>query len=184
MKANRWLAVVAGAAFLGSGVAAWAGGDVEGTVTDTGYGQFRMKDKAGTERLFKIGARDTSYEPADWKPSDGDEVVVTFAEKQGRSGVTIVATKVKMVKQGAGAFTAPSPVEVEITQTGRASVLAKVAGTDKIVRFQRPRGATVDPAGWEPAVGDKVKIEFRRETGRGLMLGTNYLADKMTKLSK
>lgn len=186
MKANRWLAVLAGVAFLGSGIAAWAGGDVEGTITDTSYGEFKLKDKEGTQRLFKISGRNppTTYEPADWKPTDGDEVVVTYVEKTGRSGVTIVASKVKLVKASTTAFAAPSPVEAEITQTGRASVLAKVAGTDKIVRFTRPRKAVMDPVGWEPALGDKVKIEFHRETGRGMMLGTNCAVDKMTKLPK
>jgi hypothetical protein len=187
MKANRWLAVLAGVAFLGRGVAAWAGGDIEGTVTDASYGEFKLKDKDGTQRLFKISGRNpspTTYEPADWKPDQGDEVVVTYVEKTGRSGVTIVASKVKLVKVGPNALTAASPVDAEITQTGRASVMGKVLSTGQIVRFWRQRTTTMDPAGWEPSLGEKVRIEFHREAGRGMTIGTKYLVDKMTKLSK
>jgi hypothetical protein len=178
MKAMRWVSVGVGAMLVAGGMAAQAG-EAEGEVTDTGYGKFKMKDKDGVERLFNIGNKDTSYTPSDWKPSEGDKVAVTFTEKQGRSGVLTVATQVKMVKLGPNVLTAASPVDGEVVETGTSSLRVKVGSQS--VRFTKGRKTLMTPAGWVPAVGDKVKIDFHKEPGKMMMLGVNHVADKIEK---
>ena len=72
-----------------------------------------------------------------------------------------------------------SPVEVEITETGRSGIRAKIP-SGQIVRFAYDRGVQRLPAGWVPVVGEKARVTFRLDAERGFTVG--YWAQNLEKL--
>lgn len=160
-------------------VSGWAD-EVAGKVANTGFGSF-MLDDAGTLRQFNLSARNTAYEPATWRPTSGDEIRVTYTPTQGRRGKTVLAVDVAtLVQAGPQTITdLASPVDVEITETGRSGIRAKIPG-GQIVRFAYDRGVQRIPAGWVPAVGEKARVVFRQDGGRGFAVG--YWAQSLEKL--
>lgn len=173
---------IAGAAMIASmliAVPGWAD-EVTGKVADTSFGAF-MLDDAGTLRQFNLSSRNTSYEPTTWRPTSGDEVRVAYTPIQNRRGTTVLAVdKAILVKAGAHTLVdLASPVDVEITETGRSGIRGKIPG-GQIVRFAYDRGVQRLPAGWVPVVGEKARVTFRLDAERGFTVG--YRAQNLEKL--
>ena len=166
-------------ALAGMNAATWAD-EVAGKVANTGFGSF-MLDDAGTLRQFNLSARNTVYEPTAWRPTSGDEIRVTYTPIQNKRGTTVLAVdKATLVKAGPHTLVdLASPVEVEITETGRNGIRGKVPG-GQIVRFAYDRGVQRIPAGWVPVVGEKARVTFRLDAERGFTVG--YWAQSLEKL--
>ena len=179
MKTSGKFAVAALIAVMSSAVPSWAD-EVVGKVANTSFGSF-MLDDAGTLKQFNLSARNTVYEPATWRPTAGDEIRVTYTSIQNRRGATVLAVdKATLVKAGPHTLTdLASPVEVEITETGRSGIRAKIP-SGQIVRFAYDRGVQRLPAGWVPVVGEKARVTFRLDAERGFTVG--YWAQNLEKL--
>ena len=74
------------AALLMLPLASLAGEDTvaKGTISEMGYGKFRLKETGGLERLYLVGKKDTSYDPNDWRPEAGDQISVDFFQKKDK----------------------------------------------------------------------------------------------------
>ena len=171
-----FVALIAVVALVATG---WAD-EVVGKVTDTGFGSF-MLDDAGTLRQFNLSSRNTAYEPTAWRPTSGDEIRVAFTPIQNRRGTTVLAVdQATLVKAGPHTLVdLASPVEVEITETGRSGIRGKIP-SGQIVRFAYDRGVQRIPAGWVPVVGEKARVTFRLDAERGFTVG--YWAQNLEKL--
>lgn len=184
MRNRSFIWWIVSIAFVVGSVAALGGGKIQGTVTQTGWGKFILKDLAGTTRTFHVGKGVTGFEPDDWwRPKAGDEVTLEWIETTGRSGVVVTASSVKLLKPGPNTVKLESPVEGEVVQGGRSAIQAKVRtkGKQSVVRFQRGRDTTVTPMGWVAMPGEKVRVEFTVQPSR-FMFGINYVASKIEKL--
>ena len=179
MKTSGKFAVAALIAVMLIAVPGWAD-EVAGKVADTSFGAFTLDD-AGTLKQFNLSARNTVYEPTTWRPTAGDEIRVTYTPIQNRRGATVLAVdKAALVKAGANTLTdLASPVEVEITETGRSGIRGKIPG-GQIVRFAYDRGVQRLPAGWVPVVGEKARVTFRQDGEHGFTVG--YWAQSIEKL--
>lgn len=179
MKTSLKMIVVALISVFAVVAAGWAD-EVAGKVTDTGFGSF-MLDEAGTLRQFNLSSRNTVYEPTSWRPTSGDEIRVAFTAIQNRRGTTVLAVdKATLVAAGPHTLVElASPVEVEITETGRSGIRGKIP-SGQIVRFAYDRGVQRIPAGWVPVVGEKARVTFRLDAERGFTVG--YWAQNLEKL--
>jgi hypothetical protein len=166
---------------------AMAQGDVvkttQGVVQEDGFGKFRLKDKAGTSWLFYLSHDKTRYTPDDWRPIVGDEVNISHMEVQSRGNTISQAVTVGLVKAGPNTIRIKSPVEVQITETGRSGYKAKVLSTGVIVRFGNQRSSQVVPTGWVPTPGEKALVTFTAQPSKiwgGF--GISYALDKIEKI--
>ena len=132
--------------------------EAKGTVAEMGFGSFQLLQN-GTNQTYNLSASKTAYEPATWRPTKGDELSLVFAVTTGRNGKTVNAVeKATLVKAGPDTVVSvPNPVTVEITEVGRTGIKAKLPA-GQIVRFATQRSTQYEPAGYKPAVGDKVTI--------------------------
>ena len=178
MKTSGKCVVVAMMAVMFIAAPGWAD-EVAGKVADTSFGAF-MLDEAGTLKQFNLSARNTVYEPTTWRPTAGDEIRVTYTSIQNRRGATVLAVDTAtLVKAGPHTLTdLASPVEVEITETGRSGIRGKIP-SGQVVRFAYDRGVQRLPAGWVPVVGEKARVTFRVDAERGFTVG--YWAQSLEK---
>jgi hypothetical protein len=165
--------VVSGLVLAGSVM----GGEAAGTISEKGFGSFKLADKDGTQRLFNESSRSTRYEPDSWRPAMGDKVSVTYTEVQKKSGIVLAVDLVKLVKRGPNSVEISSPADVEIIETGRSGVKATIKG--KVVRFSTGRTTTWSPTGWAPNVGDKARITFHTQASRINVGVMGYVADSI-----
>lgn len=167
------------ALFLGP-LAALAQDNVsKGTIAEMGFGKFVLKEAGGLERIYLVGKRDTSYEPADWRPENGDQVQVAFFEKKGK----LVASNVKLVRLGPNSVNPDdmvSPMRVKVQESGRSGIIATLKGSSKKARFAYARKRTeFEPVGWNPQAGEEVEVQFEAEPGRS---GITYVLTKITRI--
>lgn len=179
MKTSLRVVFVALIAVVALVAVGWAD-EVVGKVADTGFGSF-MLDDAGTLRQFNLSSRNTSYEPSAWRPTSGDEIRVAYTPTPSRRGATVLAVdQATLVKAGPHTLVElVSPVEVEITETGRSGIRGKIP-SGQIVRFAYDRGVQRNPAGWVPVVGENARVTFRLDADRGFTVG--YWAQNLEKL--
>lgn len=161
--------------------AATAGDEAKGVVSEGGWGKFKMVDTNGAERLFYESSKLTQYAPDTWRPAQGDEVLVHFSEVVSRSRIIVQVDKVTLVQAGPNTALIESPVEVELVQIGRTGYMGKPTDGGPTVRFLRHRRTRLDPPGWRPLPGEKVRIEFRCERNRGFSV--NRIADRVERLA-
>ncbi|MFA5938401.1 MAG: hypothetical protein WC809_03505 [Sinimarinibacterium sp.] len=151
----------------------------KGTISEMGFGKFVLKESGGLARVYLVGKRDTSYEPDDWRPADGDQVQVAWFEKKGK----LVASNVKLVRLGPNSVNPNdmvSPMRVKVQESGRSGIIAKIKGTSKETRFAYARKRTeFEPVGWQPQAGEEVEVQFEAESGRS---GVTYVLTKITRI--
>ncbi len=133
---------------------------VKGTIMEGGFNKFKLQDKSGTSWLFYPSQKATGYEPADWRPNEGDEVAVASIEVKRRDATILQANQITLLKAGPNTFRFKSPVEVEIVEAGRSGYRAKVLSVGATVKFGNQRGMQMVPAGWLPAMGERAIITF------------------------
>jgi hypothetical protein len=161
-----------------SPLSAQAGKNVTGIIIDIGRGRYVVKEKKGIERLIYVSRHQTTFTPKAWRPARDDRVRISYYGIQGRRGVKLVATSIKLLKAGAGTVILKSPVRGKIVKTGRRAVLVFIPSRDLQVRFATGRNTILRPAGWIPRAGEKVKITFKavRSRWRNRM---GYVAEKI-----
>ncbi len=134
---------------------------VNGVITESGFGKYRIKDNTGLERLFYVGKKKTVYEPSDWwRPGVGDSVALECVEETRRGNPIMVIKSIRLVKAGPNTIKVESPAEVKITQVGRRAIRAQVAGRGQAIQFLRTRRMKVIPTGWIPVAGELARITF------------------------
>lgn len=164
-------------------VTAADGTSARGTISEMGYGKFRLKEDGGLERLYLVGKKDTSYEPNDWRPESGDQIAVDFFQKKDK----LVAGKVTLVKLGPNNVDPKqmvSPLRVVVRETGKSGIKATLKGTSKEVKFSFQRKKTqYEPVGWVPAPGEEVEVEFTKAEAK-FTYDISYNLTKITRISK
>ena len=154
-----------------------------GTVAETGYGKFVLKEAGGLSRLYLLGKKDTSYTPDNWRPDTGDQVQVTFFEKKAK----LVASQVQLVKLGPSSVDPKemvSPMHVVIRETGKSGFIATLKGSSKRVKFSYARNKTeYEPVGWVPTVGEEVEVEFAMQEAT-FTYNIAYVLSKITRVGK
>jgi hypothetical protein len=181
MNSIKLLGLVFGIYVAVNGAAVW-GDEATGTISDTGFGSFKLDEK-GTIRQFSLVRGKSQYEPASWSPTDGDKVTVTYSVKQNKRGITVLAVqKTKLEKAGPNTITdLTSPVTATITETGTTGIKVKLP-KGQILKFDYKRGRVEKvPAGMVDAIGDKVTITFHTERNRWSS-NVNFVADKVEKV--
>ncbi|MBN2302780.1 MAG: hypothetical protein JXN60_09740 [Lentisphaerae bacterium] len=155
--------------------------EAKGIVSEMGFGKFRLKESDNVARLFHLKKKTTSFEPADWRPAEGDKISLTFMETVSRSGTILQAQQVKLKKAGPNTFDLENPVDVEIIETGRSGFIVKLIRRNKQWRFDRHRRTEMVPAGWIPCTGEKARIHFQKKVA-AFTFGIGYQADKVERI--
>jgi hypothetical protein len=155
--------------------------EVTGSVTEAGYGQFKLNDGDIT-RLFLLSGKSSQYEPDTWRPAVGDELRVDFLVVPGRRGIaTLSVVKATLLKAGPSTpVNMESPLAVELVEVGRSGVRARIP-SGHILKFSPGRGAIYLPPGWVPMAGEKATINYRVQP-QGF--GIDYIMEKMEKVRK
>jgi hypothetical protein len=149
-----------------------------GIVVEMGWGKFKVKDDSGVIKLYYVEKKTTTFEPTDWRPTEGEKILLAYTEVLRRSETILRVDKVKLLKAGAQTIRIKSPVDVEIVEVGRSGFKTKILASGKAVKFLRHRRTQVIPAGWVPVMGEKARIEFIVKPGR-VSFGLSYQADKV-----
>jgi hypothetical protein len=150
-----------------------------GKVTEAKFGTVTVDDK-GTARQFNFSQKTSQFDPEMWRPAADDQVSLTFHSETGKRGTVLVVDKVTLVKAGPNSVsTLTSPLAVEVLESGRSGLRAKIP-SGQVVKFTLQRGATVTPAGWVPAAGEKATLTFTAEKAR-VGYGINYFVTKLEK---
>jgi hypothetical protein len=155
----------------------------KGTVGETGYGKFVLKEAGGLDRLYLLGKKDTTYSPDNWRPDSGDQVQVTFFQKKNK----LVASQVQLVKLGPNNIDPKqmvSPMHVVVREAGKSGIIATPKGSTKQVKFSYARKKTqYDPVGWVPAAGEEVEVEFAMQEAR-FTYDIAYVLSKIKRIGK
>lgn len=176
---KRILAGVALGAWMAMVTVTAVADEASGKVVDTGFGAFKLESGNET-RQFNLSSSKSQYEPTTWRPTKEDSVKVVYTPTKGRKGEVLAVDKVTLVKAGPDTVASlPSPVVVEITETGRSGIRAKLP-SGQIIRLGYQRTTQRSPADWTPAVGDKAKIEGRVQPT--LVFTVTYLIDKIERV--
>lgn len=172
---RRW---VAGALLATLAAATAASGEVaSGTVSQMGHGKIVLKEKGDLTRTFLEGRRDTSYEPPIWRPEAGDEIEITYIEREQR----LVAQQVRLTQVGPNNIDPKdlvSPMEVTVVEVGRSGIFARRGDDARRIRFAFSRSTQYEPVGWKPQVGEKVVVTFRPEAN-AFTFNVTYAIDRI-----
>ncbi len=154
-------------------------GNAVGTVQEMGHGKIVLQEKGGLARVFLEGRKDTSYEPTNWRPEQGDQLEIAYIQREQK----LVATRVKLVKIGPNNVDPAemvSPLTVTIVEVGRSGVLATKGKNPTRLRFAFARSTVYEPVGWKPQVGEKVAVTFQAKPNP-LTFNISYVLDKIVR---
>ncbi|MBU0483032.1 MAG: hypothetical protein KKB30_00785 [Proteobacteria bacterium] len=164
-----WLFVAALLVFVGVGVEqvrASAGDQtVTGVVTQGGFGKFVLRTEAGKDETFNTG-RETKYEPEDFRAREGDEVQVTYYDKEARGRTIQAVSLLKLVKANPDIKEPGNPAEGIIKEAGRRAFNIYIPDIDRTLNFEIARGWKSIPKGWTPAMDDKVSVTYKKVPSR------------------
>jgi ribosomal protein S1 len=160
--------------------AAESASPVVGTVTETGWGKFKVAEDQGVTKLLYQSKKVSAYKPYDWRPVVGDRVSVECMTVQKRNGTILQVTTATLKKAGPSTVQIKSPVEVIITETGRSGYKVQIKASRKKLKFTRHRGTVVSPVGWVPVAGDKALITYTAKSSR-MRFGLTYQVEKIEK---
>jgi hypothetical protein len=138
---------------------------VTGVVSKGGRGSFILRTKAGENNTFNTG-RETKYEPADFRAREGDEVQVTFYDKDFRSRTIQAVSHLKLIKINPNFKEPPNPAVGTIREAGRRTFNIYIPEIKKAWKFEIARGWKSIPKGWTPAADDKVKVTYKKVPSR------------------
>ncbi len=153
--------------FAGGADQAWASdGDqtATGVIVNTGFGKFILRT-GGKEVQFNTG-RVTSFEPADFRPREGDKVKVTYFDKEHLGRTILAVNKLELIKANPNFKEPPNPSTGTIKEAGRRAYDVYIPEIKKSWKFEMARGVKITPRGWRPAVDEKVKISYKRVPSR------------------
>jgi len=137
---------------------------VTGVIAETGFGSFILR-AGGKEARYNTG-RKTSYEPADFRPREGDKVKVTYYDKDHRGKTIQAVSKLELIKANPNFKEPPNPATGTIKEAGRRAYNVYIPKIKKSWKFEMARGVKIVPKGWKPAEDEKVKISYKRVPSR------------------
>jgi hypothetical protein len=135
-----------------------------GVIAKTGFGKIILRTD-GKEVQFNTG-RGTSFEPADFRPREGDKVKVTYYDKEHRGKTIQAVNKLELIKANPNFKEPPNPAVGTIKEAGRRAFDVYIPEIKKTWKFEMARGAKIIPKGWKPAADEKVKISYKRVPSR------------------
>jgi len=171
-----WVAVI-GVAYLAA--AEDAGQRASGSVSQMGYGKIVLKEKDGIARTFLEGRRDTTYDPESWRPEAGDEIEITYIQREQK----LVATTVHLVEVGPNNVDPAkmtSPMDVTIVEVGRSGIIGTRGDDPRRIRFAFARSTQYEPVGWKPLVGEKVSVIFQAKQNF-FTFNVSFVIDKIAR---
>ncbi|MFA5516081.1 MAG: hypothetical protein WDA20_07300, partial [Desulfuromonadales bacterium] len=103
----------------------------------------------------------------------GDTVKIDYYRKELRSGEKILAVSaLSLVKKDPNRKELTSPAVGAVTEIGRKNIRFDFPEAGQQVSMERKRGMALIPAGWEPAVGNKVRVHYDKVKSR---FGSGYV---------
>ena len=176
-------AVMAGlvALILGLAPVLFADETVTGLVMESGFSGVVVRAEGGTAIKYYTG-RETVYTPEDYRPLKGDTVTIASYAKASRSGEEIRAVSaLTLVKKDLNRKELSSPASGVIREVGRKGIRIDFPEVGQAVAMEMKRGMEKVPSGWEPAVGDKVTVQYERVKAR---FGNSFVMviDKLQKV--
>ncbi len=135
-----------------------------GVVKKTGFGSFVLKTKGGN-KTFNTG-RGTKYEPADFRPREGDKVEVNYYDKDHRGKTIQAVSLLKLIKANPNFKEPANPAEGTVKEAGRKNILVYIPKIKKAWKFEFARGMKRIPKKWKPAADDKVRVTYKKVPSR------------------
>ena len=148
-----------------------------GTVQEMGYGKISLAEQGGLTRTFLEGRRDTTYDPVNWRPEKGDQLEISYVQREQK----LVAKRVHLTKIGPNNVDPAdlvSPMTVTLTEVGKSGVIGTMAGKETRVRFATGRKTEYVPVGWKPQVGEKALVTFHSQPNN-LTFNVTLAVDKL-----
>jgi hypothetical protein len=141
----------------------------KGPLSEEGYGKFKIMDEAeNIEFLIHQSKKETTYDPADWRPRLGDVIEVNCYVKDKRFGSgasMLVANSVKLIEPGKRTLMIESPMKVKLIDIGRKMIHMQLPDNAGSVRFDKAAKMEILPVGWAPGTGDEIIIHFHAREG-------------------
>lgn len=154
--------------------AVYADDTVTGVVKESGYSGVMLKVKGKKTAVKYNTGRETVYTPDDYRPMKGDTVKISYYHKPARGGGEILAvSKLTLVKKDPNRKEITSPAIGIVREVGRRSIRFEFPKVGQHISMDMKRGMEILPAGWKPAVGDKVKVTYdkvKARFGSGIVL--------------
>jgi len=158
---------------------------VTGVVTQVGFGKFYLQEKPKEEPKKKPGqeaakpapkppvvtwtlhtGRGTRYEPDNYRPCRGDEVVAYFYDKQHLRRTIQAVSRLKMLKPDPNLMGPPNPAIGTIKEAGFRAFNVYVPEIKKAHKFEIARGWRKIPRRWDPMAGDRVQVTYKKVASR------------------
>jgi len=139
----------------------YAADTVTGLVKESGYSGIVLKAKGKKAAVKYNTGRETIYSPDDYRPMKGDTVTISYYHKALRNGGEVLAvSSLTLVKKDPNRKELKSPAIGIVREVGRKNIRFEFPKAGKTISMEMKRGMEKIPAGWNPAVGDKVKVTF------------------------
>ncbi len=138
-----------------------------GVVLESGYSGVVLQSPDDPNGIKYNTGRETSYSPADYRPVKGDIITLAYYQKQLPNGQDVLAvSSLKLVKMDPNRKELTSPAEGSIIEIGRKSIRIDFPENGQNISMDRKRGMQVVPGGWEPVMGDKVRVDYEKVKSR------------------
>jgi len=155
---------------------------VTGVVLESGFSGVVLRPQGKGEGIKYNTGRETRYSPADYNPVAGDTVKLTYYKKMLKNGEDILAVStLTLVKMDPNRKELTSPAIGTVVEIGRKNIRFDFPATGERLSMERKRGMDLVPAGYEPALGDKVKVSYEKVRSR-FGGGIVFVMDRMEKV--
>ena len=182
-KRMVWLGVALLLVALQVGPAGAEEMSVTGVVLESGFSGVVLKSQGKAAGVKYYTGRETRFSPQDYSPVKGDTVKLTYYPKTLRNGEEILAVAtLTLVKMDPNRKELSSPAVGTVVEIGRRNIRFDFPASGEKLSMERKRGMEKVPGGWEPAVGDKVKVTYEKVRSR-FGGGIVYVMSKMEKVN-
>ena len=147
---------------------AWAADQkVTGIVAESGYSGVVLKAPGERKGVKYNTGRETTYNPADYRPVKGDTVTLAYYRKLLGNGKELLAvSSITLVKKESGRKELTSPAMGVVREAGRKMMRIEFPATGQVITMDKKRGMDIMPPGWVPAAGDRVKVYYEKVPAR------------------
>ena len=156
---------------------------VTGVVLESGFSGVVIKSPGTGAGIKYNTGRETRFSPEDYSPVKGDTVKLSYYKKTLKNGDEILAVStLTLVKLDPNRKVLSSPAVGKVVEIGRKNIRFDFPATGEQLSMERKRGMETVPGGWEPAVGEKVKVSYekvRSKFGGGIV----YVMDRIEKVN-
>ncbi|AMV73172.1 hypothetical protein JCM30471_15810 [Desulfuromonas carbonis] len=155
---------------------------VTGVILESGFSGVVLRAQGKGEGVKYNTGRETRYSPADYNPVAGDTVKLTYYKKMLKNGEDVLAVStLTLVKMDPNRKELTSPAVGTVVEIGRKSIRFDFPASGERLSMERKRGMEMVPAGYDPTVGDKVKVSYekvRSKFGGGIV----YVMERIEKV--